>query len=288
MKAPAFAYVKPVSLDETFELLERHGDDAKILAGGQSLMPALNMRLAAPRVLIDINGLRELSGIRIAGDTLVIGALTRHCAVERSPEVARHLPLIHAAVPYVAHIAVRNRGTFGGSIAFADPAAELPACCLALDARFVVAGRNGTRRVAARDFFLGWYETALKPGEILMAGEFPVCKPGYRSAFQELARRHGDYAIVGLAAHARVEDGAFSDVRLAYCGVGATPLLARNAASALEGKACSAAAVAGVQAVLGSDLAPVDDVNQTAATRMHLARVVTGRVIYELARDAQT
>jgi carbon-monoxide dehydrogenase medium subunit len=288
VKAPAFAYVKPVSLAETFELLERYGDGAKVLAGGQSLMPALNMRLAAPRVLIDINGLRELAGIRIVGDTLIIGALTGHCVVERSPEVAKHLPLIHAAMPHVAHIAIRNRGTFGGSIAFADPAAELPACSLALDARFVVANSNGTRHVAARDFFRGLYETALEPGEILLAGEFPVCRPRYRSAFQELARRHGDYAIVGLAAHARVENGVFSDVRLAFFGVGATPLLARNAASALEDRAHSAATVADAQRALDGDLAPIDDIHHSAAARMHLARVLMGRVVAQLAQGALT
>lgn len=283
MKAPAFAYVKPASLAETFELIERYGEDARLLAGGQSLVAALNMRLAAPRVLIDIGGLREFAGINVMEGTLTIGALTRHRDVERSPEIARHLPLLHQALPHIAHAAVRNRGTFGGSIAFADPAAELPACSLALDAKFLIASKERARRVAAREFFKGLYETAMEPGEILLAGEFPVLESGYRSAFQELARRHGDYAIVGLAAHGRLANGVLSDVRLAYFGVGATPVLARNAAAAFEGKAFSDAAVSAAQAALEHDLEPSDDIHHSAAAKMHLARVLTGRVMAQLA-----
>jgi carbon-monoxide dehydrogenase medium subunit len=285
VKAPAFAYVKPASLAETFELLECHREDAKILAGGQSLIAALNMRLAAPRVLIDIGGLSEFAGINVMERMLTIGALTRHRDIERAPEIARHLPLLHQALPHVAHAAIRNRGTFGGSIAFADPAAELPACSLALDAKFLVANKERTRRVAAREFFKGLYETALEPGEILLAGEFPVLEAGYRSAFQELARRHGDYAIVGLAAHGRFENGMLSGLRLAYFGVGATPVLARNAAAAFEGRAFSVAAVEAAQAALERDLDPYDDVHYSAAARMHLARVLTGRVVAQLARE---
>lgn len=281
MKAPAFAYVRPHSLDETFELLDHYGDDAKILAGGQSLLAALNMRLAAPRVLIDIGGLQALSGIRLYGDTVIIGALTRHRLVETSPEIARHVPLLAAALPHVAHAAVRNRGTFGGSIVYADPAAELPACSLALDAQFVIANRQGNRRVPARDFFRGLYETDLAPGELLVAGEFPVLKAGYRSAFQELSRRRGDYAIVGLAAHAKFAEGMFSDVRLAFLGVGAMPMLARGASKALEGKV-DADAILAAQTVLAEDLKPFDDIHNSAAMRLHLARVLLGRVAGQL------
>lgn len=282
MKPPAFAYAKPQSLAETFELLERYGEDAKLLAGGQSLIAALNMRLAAPRVLVDINGLRELAGIVVEDGGLKIGALTRHRTVESSPEIAEHVPLVHQAMPHVAHAAIRNRGTFGGSICFADPAAELPACSVALDAKFIIASRTGTRDVMAREFFKGLYETALAPGEVLIAGRFPVLQAGYRSAFQELARRHGDYAIVGLAAHAKYDNAVLSDVRLAYFGVGATAVLATRAASTLEGKAFSAAMVAGAQAVLNDDLAPYDDVSHSAAGRMHMARVLLGRVVAQL------
>lgn len=283
MKAPAFAYVKPATLAEAFELLGRYGEGAKILAGGQSLIAALNMRLAAPRVLLDINGLSGLVGIKVKGGTLTIGALTRHRELERSPDIANQLPLIHQAMPQVAHAAVRNRGTFGGSVVFADPAAELPACSVALDATFVLASRNGERRVPAREFFKGLYETDLRPGELFVTGEFPVIKPSYRSAFQELARRQGDYAIVGLAAHARVEGKAFFDVSLVFFGVGATPVLAQRAAAVLEGQNFSAAAAA-AQAALDADLAPLDDVHHSAATRMHLARVLTDRVLSQLAQ----
>jgi carbon-monoxide dehydrogenase medium subunit len=285
VKAPAFAYVKPDSLAEAFHWIERYGEEAKLLAGGQSLIAALNMRLAAPRVLIDLNGLQELNGIEVADSKVTIRALTRHRAVEHSPEVARHVPLLHQAMPYVAHPAIRNRGTFGGSIAFADPAAELPACSLALGATFVIASRKGRRSVPAREFFTGLYETALQPSEMLLAGEFPALEPGCRSAFQELALRHGDYALVGLAAHAKCKRGMLSDVRLAFCGVGATPVLALKAAAALEGKVVSAAAVAEAQAALDHDVAPDDDVHHAAAARMHWARVLLGRVIAQLARD---
>ena len=281
MKAPAFTYVRPSSLDETFEFLDCYGEEAKILAGGQSLIAALNMRLAAPKVLIDISRLPGLSGIHLAGDTITVGALTRHCDVETSTRISQYVPMLAAALPHVAHTAVRNRGTFGGSIAYADPAAELPACSVALEAQFVIANRNGKRRVSAGDFFKGLYETALAPGELLIAGEFPVLKPNYRSAFQELSRRRGDYAIVGLAAHAKSADGRLSNVRLAFFGVGATPVLARGASAVLEGKIKPETIVA-AQAALGGDLEPYDDIHSSAAMRLHLARVLLGRVVGQL------
>jgi carbon-monoxide dehydrogenase medium subunit len=280
MKAPAFAYVKPASLDEVFVLLDQHGDEAKILAGGQSLIAALNLRLAAPQVLIDITGLHEFAGVTVSGGKLRIGALTRHRELETSSEVRRHLPLIAQALPHVAHVAIRNRGTFGGSIAYADPAAELPACSLALDAQFVLMSASGARHVPARDFFKGLYETELQAGELLVSAEFPVLQDGYRSAFRELARRHGDYAIVGLAAHAKVDGVALTDVQLAFFGAGATPVLARNAAAVLEGK--GAPALDEAQRALDADLAPFDDINASAVLRMHLARVLLGRVLTDL------
>ena len=282
MKAAAFSYARPGTLGETLELLERHGADARLLAGGQSLIPALNMRLDAPRVLIDINGIAELSGIRVDGERITIGALTRHRDLERAPETARHLPLIHQAMPFIAHAAIRNRGTFGGSVALADPAAELPACCIALDATFVIRGRSGERRVAARRFFKGLYETDLAPGEVLTAGEFALQASDYRCAFQELARRHGDYAIAGVAACARRVGRVLNDVTFAFCGMGATPMLAPAAASAMEGSDGSPGDVARAQAALAQDLAPFDDLYQSAATRMHLARVLLARALTQL------
>jgi len=282
MKAPSFAYARPDSLGEALELLARHGEAARVLAGGQSLLASLNMRLSSPELLVDVTGLKELSGIRMQNDLLRIGALTRHCDVERSAEVARHVPLLAQAVPHVAHVAIRNAGTLGGSLALADPAAEYPACALALDATLVIAGTRGERRVAARDFFRGLYSTALEPQELLLAAEFPRLKPGYRSAFLELARRHGDYAIVGVAAHGRVEGGRLSDLRLAYLGVGATAVRAERAAAAVEGKAYGPQAVAAAQAALGEDLDPSPDLYHSADAKLHLARVLTGRALAAL------
>jgi carbon-monoxide dehydrogenase medium subunit len=209
LKASRFAYARPASIAEALALLEKHGDDARVLAGGQSLVPMLNFRLAAPKVLVDINRVAALAGIEVAKNRVRIGALARHVELERSADIARHLPLVAAAMPHIAHPAIRNRGTFGGSCALGDPAAELPACALALGATFVVAGKKGERRIAAGDFFKGLYATALKAGELLVAAEFPLPKPGYASAFGELARRHGDYAMVGVAVHGSTQRRKF-------------------------------------------------------------------------------
>lgn len=275
--------MRPASLPDAFALLARYGDDAKLLAGGQSLVPALNMRLSAPRVLIDINGLPELKGLRVTGDRVVVGALTRHRELETSPEIAAHVPLLRQAIRHVAHAAVRSRGTFGGSIANADPAAELPACAVALHAQFRIASSSGERRVAARDFFKGLYETDLRPGEMLVAGEFPRLQPGYRSAFQELARRQGDYAIVGLAAHARVEPGAIRDARLVFFGVGAMPVPAGRAERVLEGRSCTPETIEAARRELESGIEPSADLYHSAETKRHLAGVLLARVLKQLA-----
>jgi carbon-monoxide dehydrogenase medium subunit len=283
VKPAPFAYIRASSLDQVFDLLDEHGDDARILAGGQSLMATLNMRLSAPEVLIDINRIDGLAGISVADGHLRIGAITRHAAVAASSDVARHAPLIARAMPHIAHVAIRNRGTFGGSIAFADPAAELPAVCRALRARFVLQGRGGSRTVAANDFFLGLFETARQPDEVLVAAEIPMIADGEKASFLELARRHGDYAIIGIAAQGKVAGNVFSDMRLAFFGAGDRPILAAAANAALEGKACSDETVAAAQAALDADLDPMPDLNGSAATKMHLARVLTGRALKELA-----
>ena len=282
MKAPSFAYARPDKLEQVFALLERHADNAKLLAGGQSLIATLNLRLSEPELLIDINGVPGLAGIRVENGVLRIGALTTHREIEMSAEIANHLPLLAQAVPHIAHAAIRNVGTFGGSIVMADPAAEYPACCVALDAQFVVAAAKGERRIAAREFFKGMYETALKPGEVLVAGEFKLAR-GYRSCFLELARRRGDYAIVGIAAHGKCDGGKFSDLRLAFLSAGIAPVLALRAATALEGKVFSTAAVAAAQAALGEDLDPPADLYSSSAAKLHLARVLTGRALAALA-----
>lgn len=283
MKAPAFAYVAARSLAEVFDLLERHGERAKLLAGGQSLIAALNMRLSAPELLIDITRLTELSGIQVRDGKAQIGALTTHAEIERSAEIGRHLPLLAQAVPHIAHAAIRNAGTFGGSIALADPAAEWPACCVALDAQFVLASKAGTRRVAARAFFKGLYATALAPNEVLTQVEIPVPGPEYRSAFVEFALRRGDYAIAGLAALARNTRGALSDLRLAFLGIGAAPALARGAMAAMEGRRVSPETIKAATAALARDLDPGADLYSSAATKLQLARVLTGRALAVLA-----
>jgi carbon-monoxide dehydrogenase medium subunit len=285
VKAPAFDYVRARSLPEALGLLRRHGDEAKVIAGGQSLVPALNLRLLSPRLLVDIGGLPELKGIAAAGGRLRIGALTRHAELMDSPEVAAKAPLIAQGIRHVAHPAVRNRGTIGGSLANADPATELPACMLALRAEIVAAGPDGERRIKAEDFFTGLYETALAADEILVTIEVPAIRPDERCAFLELARRRGDYALVGLAAQGTVQDSALSDLRLAYFGVGAKPTLAAAAAARLSGPVTKAA-LAEAQGALAQDLDPQDDIQASAATRLHLAGVLLRRAVQEILPEA--
>jgi carbon-monoxide dehydrogenase medium subunit len=286
VKPAPFAYVKAASLDQTYELLARHGDEARVLAGGQSLIPALNLRLAAPAVLIDINGLDQLAGIAVENGALRIGALTRQRALEESGEVARHAPLLKMAIPHIAHPAIRNRGTIGGSIALADPAAELPACAVALGARVEVRGAGGARALDPAAFFLGIYATDLRPGELVTAVVVPKCPPGYRSAIAEVARRRGDYAIAGLAAHARVDGRVLADARLVFFGIGTRPVRATAAGAAIEGRAIDEATIAAAQDALAGDLEPCADLHASAATKLHLARVLTARVLEELAGGA--
>ncbi len=279
MKAPRFAYARPASVAEALALLAEHKDEARVLAGGQSLVPMLNFRVAAPKVLVDINRIAGLAGVKVARNHIRIGALTRHVELERSADIARHLPLIASAMPHIAHPAVRNRGTFGGSCALADPAAELPPCALALGATFIIASKKGERRVAAADFFKGLYATALKADELLIAAEFPLPKPAYACAFGELARRHGDYAMAGVAAHGSTRGGKFSDVRVALFGVGDRPVRAARFERALEGRPAAASTIEGALAALDADLDPRADLQASAATKRHLAKVLAGRVL---------
>jgi aerobic carbon-monoxide dehydrogenase medium subunit len=283
VKAPKFAYAKPATLAQALALLDQHGEEAKVLAGGQSLVATLNMRLSSPSILIDITGIASLAGITTANGKVRIGALTRHRDIERSAEIAKAVPLLTQAVQHIAHAAIRNAGTIGGSIAFADPAAEWPACMLALDAEFVIAGKAGERKVKAREFFKGLYTTAMQPKEILVAVEVPTLGAGYRSAFLELARRHGDYAIAGVAAMAKIDAGKLRDVRLAYLGAGPTPILAKGAMAAVEGNALSPEVVAAAQQALAKELDPIGDLYSASATKIHLARVLTGRALAALA-----
>jgi carbon-monoxide dehydrogenase medium subunit len=282
MKAPRFAYALPASVAEALALLAEHKDDARVLAGGQSLVPMMNFRVAAPKVLVDINRIAALAGIKVTKNHVRIGALARHVELERSADIARHLPLVAAAMPHVAHPAIRNRGTFGGSCALADPAAELPACALALGATFIVASKKGERRIPAAEFFKGLYATALKNGELLVAAEFPLPKPGYGSAFGELARRHGDYAMVGLAAHGSTQGKKFSDMRVVFFGVGDRPLRAAQFERALDGQSVTAGTIDATLPKLDADLSPRADLHGSAATKLHLAKVLAGRVLRQM------
>ena len=284
MKPAPFDYVKPNSVEEVFDLLDRYGDDARLLAGGQSLLPSLNMRLSAPAILIDITGQDALRGIVTGDGVLRIGALTTYAEVKASAEVARAAPMFSLAIPWIAHPAIRNRGTVGGSLVHADPAAELPACMLALDAQLEIAAKGGRRRVAVADFFRGLFETNLKPGEMLMAIEVPVIRADYRSGFSEFSRRSGDFAISGLAAHARFDGEVLSDVRLAYCGVDTRPVRARIAERVLEGRPFGSAALAEAKAALVKDLAPPDDLQATGQMKLHLSQVLAGRVLAAMGR----
>ena len=275
MKPAPFAYTKAKTLKEAVTLLAKHKDDARLLAGGQSLIATLNMRLSAPELLIDINGIKNLNGIAKKGKYVEIGALARHVQVERSDVIAKHAPLIALAMPHIGHPAIRNRGTFGGSIAFADPAAELPACLLALGGEIDIAGPRGKRKVKADAFFKGLFETALRPQEMIIAVRVPAADKTTRVGFAELARRHGDYAMVGLAASARGNGKGLDNVRLAYFGVGDTPVRARKAEAALAAGDVEAA-------VKALDLDPHDDVQATAKTKKHLAGVLLRRVAKQL------
>jgi aerobic carbon-monoxide dehydrogenase medium subunit len=255
MKAPDFAYAKPATLGEALELLARPG--AKALAGGQSLIPSLNMRLSAPELLVDITALPGLSEIQIEDGIARLGALVTHSRIEKSRDVGTHVPLLAAAAPHVAHPAIRNRGTLGGSLALADPAAEYPACAVALDAVLVLESKAGRRRVKAEKFFKGLFETDLKPGELITAAEFPAAKPGDRSAFLELARRQGDYATVGLAVR---------NDRAVLFGVGSMPFLLRDFSAREKART-----------YLEKNLNPSPDLYHSAATKRHLAGVLLER-----------
>jgi carbon-monoxide dehydrogenase medium subunit len=277
VKPAPFAYARAGSVDDALRLLAEHGDGAKVLAGGQSLIATLNMRLSAPQLLIDINRIEGLDRIALNGGMVEIGALVRHAQAERSDVIAKHVPLLAMALPQIGHPAIRNRGTLGGSIAFADPAAELPACLLALGGDVEIAGPSGRWTVKADDFFKGLYETAIGPGDILTAIRLPAATPQMRYGFAELARRHGDYALAGLAASARGEGGTLSNVRLAYFGVGLTPVRAREAEAALAGGHIDAAVVA-----LDGDLDPPDDIQATGSVKKHLAGVLLRRVAKQM------
>lgn len=281
MKAAAFTYARATSLANALELLSAHGDRAKVLSGGQSLLPAMNLRLVAPELIVDIGELAELRGIVVKAGIITIGAMTRHADLLKSHVIAAHAPLLTKAVAHVAHPAIRNRGTLGGNLAHADPASELPACMLTLGATIIARGPNGERRIAASEFFAGIYETALEPRELLVAVELPVPPKDSVHFFHEFARRHGDYAIVGLAAQALVRDGRFADLRLGFFAVGDRPLLARSAAGLVD-VAITSTVLSETCSALDEELDPLEDHQATPAMRRHLAKVLLARCVSSL------
>lgn len=278
MKWPAFGYARPTTLAELWPLLE---DGGTVLAGGQSLLATLAFRLSEPKTLVDITRVDALRGVSVVGGgTLRLGALTRHVELERGPLVAKHAPMLAQAAPLIAHTAIRNRGTIGGSLAMADPAAELPACVVALGATLVLASRGGERRVAAEGFFTGPLSTALNPGEIVAAVEIPVAAAeGEVQSVTELARRAGDYAMAGLALRYTLRNGAVENPRVVFFGVGDAPRPATGAMAALAGKPLSAQSVAAAQAALATDLDPPADLHGPPEMKRHLARVLLSRAL---------
>ena len=288
MKPAAFAYFAPRSVDETLALLAEHGDDAKPLAGGQSLVPTMNFRLAQPAALIDLNGVAELFFLREDADGLRCGAMTRQRTVERSPLAQRHTPLLHEAMPHIAHVQIRNRGTIGGSLAHADPAGELPALALALDARMNVRSATGSRWIAARDFYVGLFATDMQPEEILAEVAFPTLPPRTGWAFDEVARQHGNYALCGAAATVTLaNDGSVERARLIFLSVGEGPVEAAQAQRLLNGERPTPAAVrAAAETAATQDIDPVGDIHAGPAFRRHLARILAARVLTRAAEKA--
>jgi carbon-monoxide dehydrogenase medium subunit len=279
MKSPPFGYVKVHQVEEALALLQTHRDDARILAGGQTLLATLNMRLSEPALLIDIAGIDALRGIERVGDWLRIGAMTTHSEIESSALVAEHAPLLTAAVPNIAHRAIRNSGTWGGSIAYGDPAAEWPCCLVAMEGVITVQGPSGQRRIAATDFFVDLYMTDLQPDEIVVSAEVPIASTGDWFAFDELARRHGDYAVAGVAIAARFEGLVAQRVRLGFLGMGLIPLRAPRTEGLLSGKVLDETTIEIALLSLKGELDPLPDLTHSSQTKSHLATVLTRRLL---------
>lgn len=283
MKPAAFAYARPGSIDEALALLSEHGDEAKLLGGGQSLVPLLNMRLARPAVLVDLGGIPDLAGISVNG-SVGIKAMTRHATVEHSPEVAAALPIMPAALRHVGHAAIRARGTFGGSIAHADPAAELPALFSALEGEAVIATPRGPRTVHSSEFFSTFFTTAVEDDELLQEVRLQPLTAADRWAFVEVARRHGDFALVAVAAVLTVSadgpDGVIERARIALSGVADTPVRASAAESVLVGaRASDAKAIAEAAAAAGASVHPEGDVHASSAYRKEVAETLVRRAV---------
>jgi len=286
VKPPPFVYHAPKNLDEALSLLNQHSSDAKVLAGGQSLVPMMNFRVAQPAILIDLNKIKELAYIKEGSDGLRIGAMTRQRSVERDAKVANRAPLLHETVPHIAHPQIRNRGTIGGSVAHADPAAELPTIMLTLNAKLLAKSQKGERWIEAESFFVGLFTTALEPDEMLVEIRIPdlPARSGY--AFEEVARRHGDYAMMGAAATLTLdESGKCKDVRLVFLSVGETPLLSSFASKVLVGNKPTPELIQ--SAAANTDIVPSSNIHASERYRKHLANVLGRRVLTKAYERAQ-
>jgi aerobic carbon-monoxide dehydrogenase medium subunit len=283
MKSPPFSYTKATSLAHLFSTMAEYGDDLRILAGGQTLLASLNMRLSEPRLLIDIRGLNELKGISVLNGVLRIGALATHTEIESSALVAQHCPLLAQAAPHIAHRAIRNLGTLGGSIAYADPAAEWPVCALALNATVVLKSAKGERKVPADDFFIGLYTTAMREDEIVLACEFPAITHEQVHDFSELARRHGDYAVAGLAVVSEPKN-----IRIAFLGIADKPVRALHAEAVINSApSFTESAISAAIACLPKDLEALADLTHNEESKMHLAGVLLQRALRRIGSNSE-
>jgi CO/xanthine dehydrogenase FAD-binding subunit len=288
MKPPRFEYLAPASVDEALEMLARHGDQAKVLAGGQSLVPLLNFRLVRPGYLVDLNEVPGLDGIRAENGWLSIGAMTRQRAVETSALVRERCPLLAEAMPQIGHVQIRNRGTIGGSLAHADPAGELPAVVAALGGELVVRSARGRRVLAPEQFFVAYLTTALDPDELLVEVRLPVTPPRTGTAFLEVSRRHGDFALVGVAATLTLDgDGVCTGAAIAVTGVGPVPIVAAAAARGLVGVAPAVAAFEEAGRRVSERLTPDGDLHASREYRKHVAGVLTRRALARAAAHAR-
>ncbi len=280
MKPAPFKYIAASSLDHALSLKAEYGDDARFLAGGQSLIPAMNFRLARPSVLIDINGLKDLAGIDRSGSEIRIGALTRYCDLERDGDFLKACSLFADALPHIAHPQIRNRGTIGGNLSHADPASELPAIAVAMEARMRIKSSTGERQVAASKFFVGLLSTDIQPDEMLVEIAFPSPKPRSGACFMEVARRRGDFALAGFAAMVTLDEARrCTNLRLALCGVGETAVDASHAAAGLIGQPCTPEAIEAVAAGVRDAIAPSGNVHASPDYQRHIAGVLAIRAI---------
>ena len=282
MKSAAFDYAKPKVFSEALALLTEAGEDAQLIAGGQTLLATLNLRLSEPSILIDITSLDELKGITVIGDQLRIGSLVTHTEIEDSKLIEQHAPLLKAAAPHIAHRAIRNLGTWGGSLAYGDPAAEWPACSLTLNATMLIAGPDGERRISAQDFFIDLYTTSLEPNEILVATEMPITNHNSVFYFHELARRHGDYAVAGLSMVAQKHGNVLSDCAFTFFSVGATPMMALKAQALVDGKPLTDEVISSAVAAAREELEVIADITNSVETKQHLIGVLLERGLKHL------